>query len=304
VYASQQPRAPHKAIRTGGIERDVAEFTGGVPASAHDLSVDDETGAHAVRHGDVNEIGDGRSALAEPHLGERAGDRRVLDEDRQSRCALELSANVDVAPAELRRVDDASGEAIDHAGHDEANALDAIRRMLGVDHARDALHQFGDERVWLEDRLERLHENRIAREIGEHDVRAAEADVDADREAVTRADVELRGFASPIGFADFPFDDRAFREQLLHERRHHSPADRHSSRELGAGDWLVFAHETQRDLPIDVARRRSRSSSEVERIDLTQWGGGGGERRRRGTRVKGHGNSGGADPALAPLASG
>jgi hypothetical protein len=79
-------------------------------------------------------------------------------------------------------------------------------------HPRHTLHQLGDQRVGIEDRLERLHQNGRASEIGEHHVGAAESNVDADGETIARPHVQQRGFASAIGFAELAFDHGALGE--------------------------------------------------------------------------------------------
>src|SRR5690242_463900 len=102
----------------------MTELTGSIVVPANDLAIYDEPRSDAVGHGDVNEIsGCVAAALAEPHLGERAGDRSVFDLHRESRRFGEGVAHVHVAPAKLGSVEDATGELIDHSRDDESDPI-------------------------------------------------------------------------------------------------------------------------------------------------------------------------------------
>jgi len=63
----------------------VAELAGHVVPAAHDLAVDDDADAEAVRHAEEDEIGAApRLAAHAPRLGDGARAARVLDVDRQA----------------------------------------------------------------------------------------------------------------------------------------------------------------------------------------------------------------------------
>src|SRR5436190_19875502 len=100
------------------------ELTGSIVVPANDLAVDDKAGSDAVRNGDIDKIsGRVAAALAEPHLGERAGDRCIFDLHGEP-CRLgESVAHVHIAPAKLRRVEHATGELVDHSRHHESNSV-------------------------------------------------------------------------------------------------------------------------------------------------------------------------------------
>ena len=157
-----------QALGPARIDGDVPEFAGRVVVSANDLAVHDDSGADAVRHGDVDEVARGvAAALAEPHLRERAGDRRVLDVDGEARRAGQIVADVDVAPPELRRVEHSSGGLFDHAGDDEPDAVALSRRAMGFEEPSDALGEVRGEALGVDDGVERVAGDGGAAEIGQ-----------------------------------------------------------------------------------------------------------------------------------------
>ena len=222
------------------------------------------------RHGDVDEVVRVLGAvLAEPHVGERAGDRRVLDVDGEPRAGGERVADVDVAPAELRGVQHAPGLPVDHARDDEADPLAAAGRAVVAEEPRDPLDERVDERRRVDERLERLGGDGAAAEVAEHEVGAAEADVDADDEPVAGADVEHLRLAAARGVDRGALVDRLLAEQLVDERGDHAAADLHAAREVGARDRLVLADEVEHDLPVDLARRGAGRADEAAGVDLS-----------------------------------
>src|ERR1051325_9749280 len=95
-----------ETLRSARVDRDVSELARGVVVPAHHFAVYDDARSDTAADGEVHEIaGCFISALAEPHVGDRAGDWRVLDVDGESGGVGERVADVDVAPAELRGVE-------------------------------------------------------------------------------------------------------------------------------------------------------------------------------------------------------
>src|SRR6185436_19068032 len=125
----------------------------------------------------------------------------VLDVDRQSTSFGEIVANVHVAPAELRRHEHASGDALDHAGDYQPDAFAAAGCAVRGKESPDAFDKFGGEEFWVEDRFQRFERDLRSGKIAQHDEGAAEAHIDGDDEAVLRADVEHGRAASARGVA-------------------------------------------------------------------------------------------------------
>src|SRR6185436_7610836 len=120
------------------VDGDVAEFSGRVVVSSNHFAIHDDAGADAVADGDVDEIPwCVTAALPEPHLGERAGNRGVLDLHCEACGGGNGIAYIDVAPAELRCVQHASGFLIDHARHDESNSVALARGAVCLEQSRD-----------------------------------------------------------------------------------------------------------------------------------------------------------------------
>ena len=108
----------------------------------------------------------------------------------------QIVADVHVSPAELRRVEHSAGRLFDHARDDEPDAVAFSRRPVGFEEPSDALGEVGDEALGVDDGVERVAGDGGAAEIGQHEVGAAESDVDGDDEAVVRAHVEHHGLSA------------------------------------------------------------------------------------------------------------
>ena len=125
-----------------------------------------------------------------------------------------------------------------------------------------------DERVWLDDGVERLERDRGAVEVGQHEVGLAEPNVDGDDEAVVRPDVEHHRLAAARRLHGGSLIDRPVAQQLADERRHHPSADAHPAREVGPRDGLMLAHEIEDDLPVDLPGRGASGANETAGVDL------------------------------------
>ena len=112
----------------------MAELAGDVVAPAQHLAVDHHADADAVRDADEHEVaGQAADVVAHrPRLRQRAGAAGVLDLHRQAGRRGERLAEIDVAPAERRRVQHAHRRVLDHAGHDDADTFAGIDlRVIG-----------------------------------------------------------------------------------------------------------------------------------------------------------------------------
>ena len=120
---------PAGAARAVERQRHVAELAGHVVAAAQHLAVHHDADADAIGDADEHEVAVRLSGgLAErPHLRQRAGAARVLDLDAEAGGGGQRLAQIHVAPAERRRMQHAHAGVLDHAGHDDADALAAAR---------------------------------------------------------------------------------------------------------------------------------------------------------------------------------
>src|SRR5918999_6054586 len=143
-----------------------------------------------------------------------------------------------------------------------------VPRSSFLEHPPDTASKFLHQLARIEAGLETLERELGPGEVAEHDVGPAQPHIDSDHEAVARSDVEHRRPAPARRIDGGAFVNGALGDEVAHECRYHTAPDLHSTRELGARDRPMLAHEVERDTPIDVARRRSRGSLEAEGVDL------------------------------------
>ena len=184
MCASQQPMAPHEQRGPSMLSGMCANSPAMLCAPAQQLAVDDDADADAVRDADEHQIPHRRGDVARlPHLRQRARAARVLDVHRKPGRHREPGRRSTLRQPQRRRMEDAAGSGIDHAGHDDANPL------AGADDAGVGLEQVGDARVpepstrrlrFLRRRQADDVRSRLAHRVGEHEERAARPDVDGD----------------------------------------------------------------------------------------------------------------------------
>ncbi len=234
------------------------EFAGDVVPPAQQLAVDDDADADAVRHADEHQIADRRRDLARfPHLRERARAAGVFDVHDQTCGRRQPFAQVHVAPPERRRVEHATRSGVHHAGHDNSDAL-ALPDIsgMGLEELIDSRGQRRNEPAWIASRGHADDVGPLAPHgIGEHQERAARPNVHRHAGSLAGVDVEERRPAPARDLAGRAFDDVPLLEQLLHEEADGAAAHFHAARQVGAGDRLVAADQSEGDLAVDVARR-------------------------------------------------
>ena len=108
---------------------------------------------------------DGQVLAHRPQLRERARAARVLDLHGQAGRGGDRRADVAVLPAERRGVDHARGRAIDHARHDDADALAPHAWRVRGEQAIDDLREPPRERPRVAHGLERPRCRRCGRPI-------------------------------------------------------------------------------------------------------------------------------------------
>src|SRR5262249_62393490 len=119
-----------RAAGTVETERHVRKFAGHIVASAQQLAVDDHADADAVGDADKDQVARRRGIASRlPDLREGTGAPGVFDLDWKTGRRGEPGPQIDVAPPESWRVDDASVDRIDHAGHGDADAAAGADRF-------------------------------------------------------------------------------------------------------------------------------------------------------------------------------
>ena len=111
--------------------------------------------------------------------------------------------------------------------------------------------------------------DRLADEVGQHQQRLADADVDRDHGPAMRVDVEEGRLAAAHGIAGRALDEGAALEQLVDDEADLAAADAHRAGEVGAGEGLPGAHQIEDDGAVDLARGAPRGDSKAGRVDLS-----------------------------------
>jgi len=89
---------------------------------------------------------------------------------------------------------------------------------------------------------------RPADRVGEHQERAARADVDGHARSLVRVDIEQRRLAAARRLPRVALDDVSAVQQLLDQQGRCAAPQLHAPREVGARDRLMAADERQGDL--------------------------------------------------------
>src|SRR5262249_4310308 len=160
---------------------------------------------------------------------------------------------------------------IDHARRHHADAFANTDLFVVGERLLDSPDQFLCQRVDVFVGLETTDDAELfAHQIGDEDVSARGANIDADHAALARVDVEKSWSAATAdGFTERAFEDQRLAEQFAHEEAGDAAADVHESGEVRARDWLMSTNEVQRDLTINLARGAAPGDFEIVWIDLT-----------------------------------
>ena len=144
-----------------------------------------------------------------------------------------------------------------------------ITGMIALD-AAHAAHELPHEGVRLEAGGEVAHPQQgVAEHVRDHDRRAVRVDVDGEREAPARLDVEVPGLPPALALALGAFEDEAGTHQLVDEQADRAPAQAHGARKVGAGDGLADPDEVEGDLAVDLAGRPPARDAEGVEVDAT-----------------------------------
>ena len=252
----------------------MAQLACAVRLAAQHLPAIHDAHADSVRDADIGEIVHGAGLPGErPQPGEGAGDRRALDVDGKGGLIDDHVAYVRVPPAEPRRVQNAAGATIDHAGNDDADAP-ALGPRVRAKNRVDARGQLAGQCFRALRRRKPVTAQYLAAEIGERDRSPARSDVHGNGDAATRADAKERRASTARRCGGPRLFDVARGEQLAYDPRQRCPAHAHPARKLRTRDGLVLANEIQDDLSIDLARRGARGEPKAAGVDLPH-----GERR-------------------------
>ena len=206
VRAARTPRTVER-------QRHVPELAGDVVTAAQHLAVDDDADADAVRDAHEHQVAAGGARPPErPRLRQRARAAGVLDLHREPGRGGERIAQVDVAPAERRRVQHASSSS---ARPCRARRRRCPRRRPRRDARRAAPRSAAPaprRAPWVasvgNDVTPAIG---LPDQVGEHHERLAGPDVDRDDRPAARVDVEERRLPPAHGLARGAFEDQPAR---------------------------------------------------------------------------------------------
>ena len=262
--AAVRPAGAQRAVERN---RNVAELAGDVVTAAQQLAVNHDADAHAFRYRHEYDVAQRALGLAHrPGLRQRTRPAGVLDLHGKPCRGGERFAQVDIFPAERRRMQHSHGRVFDHARHDNAEAHTPVHFAIFDEQALDVLGHRGRQ-------LARIAQGghaddagrRIAAQVGQHHERFARADVGSRDRAASRIDVQERGLPAADGLAGGAFENHAVANQVVDDARDGAAAHVHHPGEVGARNRLVRAHEVQHDAAVDLAGRAAGGDAEVGR---------------------------------------
>ena len=76
--------------------------------------------------------------------------------------------------------------------------------------------------------------------------------------------------SSACGFADCPFVDQAFSDELVHQQTNPAARQLHSSRQVCTRNRLMLADEIQQNAPIDLPGGPTCGNAKILRVDFAQ----------------------------------
>src|SRR5262245_3233259 len=210
-------RRAARAPRAVDAQRHVAELPRDVVMAPQHFAVNNDAHADAVRDADEDQVAHGRRVAARrPHLRQRARLPRILDVDLQPGGGGQRFANLDVAPAQRRGVNDTPRLAIDHPGDDHAHALARAGLLMFRQYFLDALAQLGHQTPGLPlggkaDDADQLP----AHKVGHHQEGARHPDVHRHDAPLPRIDVKKRGLATAMTLTRGALEDQPLGQQVV-----------------------------------------------------------------------------------------
>ena len=245
---------------------DVTELPGHRMPAVHELPVHEHAHADPLRYRNCEQMPDVLGVPAEPQLRQRARVRRVLHRDGQPDGRFDERAEIDVAPAEVRREHQPAGRA-DSSRQADPHTL-AHDPRVRASHGRHGAGQLAHERLGRMGRGPRrlLHESgvdaskanrcRLRPQLHGHDARTL--------------DIEVQRPGTPAARrrADGAFGHPALIDQLIDDRRDRAALQAGSPRQIRAGHRGMPSDEVERDATVDLAGRFARRDLEVGEVDL------------------------------------
>src|ERR1039458_512465 len=199
-----------------GIERHVAEFAGHAVRAAHQLAIQQDSGADAFRDGDDDEVAAGLHVF-EPNGGEHAGVSGVFEFHLDAGSLHDGSAQIEIAPPEIGGEDQTVGALVEAAGEADADAFELLA-AAGISDALNGLQEFVDGGLGIGRGRDDFAGGELAVGVGEGDGGLLGADIDADDDAVV-IEPEEGGTASAGQAAGGAFDDPGLVDQLFDDQR-------------------------------------------------------------------------------------
>ena len=182
----------------------------------------------------------------------------------------EQIVDIDVAPSERRRMQHAHRRVLDHPGDGHAHAFaGAHAAVFGEQRANARAERRCQQPRVANRRKSDDAAERLAQQVGGHQIGAARTHVHGDDRAPLRVDVEECGLSAANGAAAGALDDQAALQQVADEEADAAAPHAHRPREVGTRDRLIGANEIEHDLTIDLARRALGGDLEANGINLS-----------------------------------
>src|ERR1017187_9247160 len=223
-----------------GIEGHVAEFAGHAVCAAHQLAIQHDSGADALRDGDDDQVA-AVLHVFEPNGGEHAGVGGVFEFHLDASGLHDGSAQIEIPPLEIGGEDQTVGALVEPAWEADADAFEFLA-AAGISDALNALQEVIDGGFGIGRRGDDFAGGELAVGIGQGNGGLLGADVDADDDAVV-IEAQERRTAAAGQAAGGALDDPGLIDQLFNDQRNGAALQAAEAGEVGARDGLASANE-------------------------------------------------------------
>ena len=252
------------AERAVGVDGNVSELAGETAAAGENLAVGEDRRADAFGDSDQHGVAHAVHA-AEPEFAEQACVGGVLELDLQIQPFGERLLHVEVGPVQVRRKDDALCVRIDSAGNADADALNALVRVL-LAHRIERFGHLDGGALGVGGKRNGLTRKEASVEVDDREDRLTRPQVGDERHEF-RVEREHRRAATAWALGSGAFGDPAFLEQLLDDCGDRARLQAGEPGQLGAADRLIRADQLEHDVAVDVTRHLARGEFYVSQVD-------------------------------------
>ena len=244
----------------------MTELAGSRVAAVDQLSIQQQADADAFGDGDREQVTDVLGVAAEPELGEGTDVRVVLEHDRHAHRRFEHPPQIDLAPSEIGREDQAAGT-IGAARQADAHTLDTHLRVSAPERRHGALQLRHESRRVLRRRPRRLHEEARV-DASESHRRGLRPEIHGQNPGLLDIQMQEPRPSSAQGMTHRAFDHPAFFDQLIDDGRDRAPLQPRMPGKIGPRQRLVTPDEIQRDPAVDLSRRFTAGELKARQVDL------------------------------------